>query len=242
MHHMILFQLYSFPKEMGKAAWLYGQTISLSSPGKLVHQSVLAPDRLDLSLLLLQQNPAHTHTHTPHRRDVPFGTAEVTSQLEPKFFGSLKPAAEFITTTSRKVLSEGWYVHNWVPAALSPKCELQGAQQHQALPFKRETQGGTSNGHIEAPNTSTQKGFQQNLASLLLCLNAPLTEIPWNAFLWWHSRTKSEIPFYSILMHSIIVCTHKHARQTLSQCYPPKVLQPRGWSISWAQPDITHWH
>lgn len=31
---MILFQLYSFPKEMGKAAWLYGQTISSSSLGK----------------------------------------------------------------------------------------------------------------------------------------------------------------------------------------------------------------
>lgn len=80
MQHMILFQLYSFPKEMGKAAWLYGQTISSSSLGKLVHQSVSAPDRLDLSLLLLQQ-------HTHHTRDAPPGTAQVTPQLQPEFLG-----------------------------------------------------------------------------------------------------------------------------------------------------------
>lgn len=176
MQYMILFQLYSFPKEMGKAAWLYGQTISLSSLGKwFIKAFWLQTDQISVCLSF-----SRIQRHTDHRRDMLFETVEDTPQPEPEFLGSQKPVAVYYNP-SRKVLSEGWCIHTSAPVAFSPKCGLQGALQHHILLQKRKTrkgsQSGTSNRHVDTPNTSAWRGFQRDVTSFLLCLNALLTEI-----------------------------------------------------------------
>lgn len=96
-------------------------------------------------------------------------------------FWGIKSQQQFITPTSRKVLSEGWHIQPSVPVAFSPKCGLQGALQHQTLLQKGKTgkgnQAGTSNRYVDAPNTSAWRGFQQDVTFFLLCLNVLLTEI-----------------------------------------------------------------
>lgn len=141
----------------------------------------MAPDRLDLSLLLLQQNPAARSKTTEGMSHL--GQLKSPHSWSLNFLG-VKRQQQLIATTRRKALSERLHIQQFNSCSIQPKMWASGSTTASGSPSKgkdREgkctSEAGASNRHIEAPNTPSWKGFQLDAASFPLCLNAPLTEI-----------------------------------------------------------------